>query len=134
VDLTSGGGNVELNKSVICDESNVIGWRNAATGMRQAGLMVMQTTVLAPIEKLVELYYLPLFNLALRLYGNPAKAMVLTQRTFRLAFDFSRTLPVPTNVRAWLFAILFNKFMEGIPRVQRARTGVPVSDPVVERV
>jgi hypothetical protein len=92
----------------------------AETGTRLAGWMVMQTTVLSPIEKLVELYYLPLFNLAMRLYGNPAKAMVLTQRTFRLAFDFSRTFPVPTNVRAWLFAILFNKFMEGIPRVQRA--------------
>jgi len=115
-----GGGKVELNKSVICDESSVIVRRNAANGTRQAGLMVMQTTVLTPIEKLVELYYLPLFNLAMRLYGNPAKAMVLTQRTFRLAFDFSRTLPVPTNARAWLFAILFNKFMEGIPRVQRA--------------
>jgi DNA-directed RNA polymerase specialized sigma24 family protein len=82
--------------------------------------MVMQTTVLAPIEKLVELYYLPLFSLAMLLYGNPAKAMVLTQSTFRLALDFSRTLPVPTNVRAWLFAILFNKFLEGIPRVHRA--------------
>ena len=82
--------------------------------------MAMQTTVLSPIEKLVELYYLPLFNLAVRLYGDPAKAMVLTQRTFRLAFDYSRTLPVPANVRAWLFAILFNKFMEGIPRVCRA--------------
>ena len=82
--------------------------------------MVMQTTVLAPIEKLMELYYIPLFSLAMVLYGNPAKAMVLTQRTFRLAYDFSRTLPVPANVRAWLFAILFNKFMEGIPRVNRA--------------
>jgi DNA-directed RNA polymerase specialized sigma24 family protein len=82
--------------------------------------MVMQTTVLAPIGKLVELYYLPLFSLAMLLCGNPAKAMVLTHGTFRLAFDFSRTLPVPTNVRAWLFAILFNKFMESRPRVRRA--------------
>ena len=79
---------------------------------------MMQTTVLAPIEKLVELYYLPLFGLAMLLCGNPVKAMVLTQSTFRLAFDFSRTLPVPTNVRAWLFAILFNKFLEGIPRIR----------------
>jgi len=83
-------------------------------------MVMMQTTVLAPIGKLVELYYLPLFSLAMLLCGNPAKAMVLTQTTFRLAFDFSRTLPVPTNVRAWLFAILFNKFLEGIPRAHRA--------------
>ena len=80
----------------------------------------MQTTLLEPIEKLMELYYLPLFGLAMLLCGNPAKAMVLTQCTFRLAFDVSRTLPVPTNVRAWLFAILFSKFLEGIPRAQRA--------------
>ena len=80
----------------------------------------MQTTLLVPIEKLMELYYLPLFGVAMLLCGNPAKAMVLTQCTFRLAFDFSRDLPVPANVRAWLFAILFNKFLEGIPRAQRA--------------
>ena len=82
--------------------------------------MVMQTTLLAPIEKLMELYYLPLFGLAMLLCGNPAKAMVLTQCTFRLAFDVSRTLPVPANVRAWLFTILFSKFLEGLPRAQRA--------------
>ena len=82
--------------------------------------MVMQKKVTNSIEKLMELYYPPLFGLAMLLCGNPAKAMMLTQRTFRLAFDFSRTLPVPANVRAWLFAILFNKFMEGIPRSRRA--------------
>ena len=68
----------------------------------------------------MELYYPLLFGLAMLLSGNPAKAMVLTQRTFRLAFDFSRTLPVPANVPAWLSAILFNKFLEGIPRSRRA--------------
>jgi len=83
-------------------------------------LVLMQTTALPPIEKLLELNYPPLFHLALRLCGNPATAMRLTQRTFRLAFDFSRTLPVPTNVRAWLYAILFNKFLEEIPRTRRA--------------
>jgi len=83
--------------------------------------MVMhKKSVSTPIDKLMKLYYPPLFGLAMLLCGNPAKAMVLTQRTFRLAFDFSRTFPVPANVRAWLFAILFNKFMEGIPRIRRA--------------
>ena len=83
--------------------------------------MVMhKKSVSTPIEKLMKLYYSPLFGLAMLLSGNPAKAMMLTQRTFRLAFDFSRTFPVPVNVRAWLFAILFNKFMEGIPRSRRA--------------
>ena len=82
--------------------------------------MVMQKKVTNSIEKLMKLYYPPLFSLAMLLSGNPAKAMVLTQRTFRLAYDFSRTLPIPVNVRAWLFAILFNKFMEGIPHSRRA--------------
>ena len=82
--------------------------------------MVMKTNAMTPIEKLLELYYQPLFRFATRLSGNPAKAMILTQRTFRLAFDFSRTLPVPTNVRAWLFAVMFNKFLEGRAPIRRA--------------
>jgi len=72
------------------------------------------------MDKLVERYYEPLFRLAIRLCGNPAQAMVLTQRTFRLACDFSRTLPVPANVRAWLCAILFNTFLHSRPRTRRA--------------
>jgi DNA-directed RNA polymerase specialized sigma24 family protein len=68
------------------------------------------------IEKLVEDYYLPLFRFAARLCDSPANALILTQRTFRLAFDRSRNLPVPNNRRAWLFAILFAKFLEGRQR------------------
>jgi DNA-directed RNA polymerase specialized sigma24 family protein len=82
--------------------------------------MAMRTTDLSRIEKLVELYYLPLFRFAERLCGSPAGAMVLTQRTFHLAFNLSRTLPVPANVRAWLFAILFHKFLEDRPRIHGA--------------
>ena len=81
--------------------------RGRNIGTKIADLMTMKKpTNLSPVEQLVELYYQPLFHLATRLYGNPVKAMILTQRTFRLAFDFSRTLPVPANARAWLFAIL----------------------------
>ena len=82
--------------------------------------MAMRTNDLSRIEKLVELYYQPLFRFAERLCGSPVGAMVLTQRTFRLAFDFSRTLPVPINNRAWLFAILLNKFLEGRLRSHNA--------------
>jgi len=82
----------------------------------------MQKNTLPPIEKLVELNYPPLFHLAMHLCGNPAKAMELTQRTFRLASYIGRTLPVPKNVRAWLFTILFNNFLESIPRARR--TGI----------
>jgi DNA-directed RNA polymerase specialized sigma24 family protein len=73
----------------------------------------MQTNYLSRIEKLVELYYRPLFRFAKRLCGSPTEAMVLTQRTFRVAFDRSRTLPVPINNGAWFFAILLNTFLEG---------------------
>ena len=73
----------------------------------------MQTNYLSQIEKLVGLYYRPLFRFAKRLCGSTTEAMVLTQRTFRVAFDRSRTLPVPNNNRAWLFAILLNTFLEG---------------------
>ena len=79
----------------------------------------MKTTALSPIQKLLELYYQPLFRFASLLSGDPANAMMLTQSTFRVAFDFSRTLPVPTNVRAWLFAILFSQFLEGRPHISR---------------
>jgi DNA-directed RNA polymerase specialized sigma24 family protein len=82
--------------------------------------MVMRTSNLSRIEKLVELYYLPLFRFAERLCGSPVGAMVLTQRTFRLAFDFSPAMPLPINNRAWLFAILFNKFLEGRLRSHNA--------------
>jgi len=80
----------------------------------------MRTTNLTQIEQLVEEYYLPLFRFAARLCDSPANALILTQRTFRLAFDRSRNLPVPTNRRAWLFAILFSKFLESRPRIRRA--------------
>jgi DNA-directed RNA polymerase specialized sigma24 family protein len=76
----------------------------------------MRKTNPTQIEKLVEDYYQPLFRFAARLCDSPANALVLTQRTFRLAFDRSRHLPVPNNRRAWLFAILFAKFLEGRQR------------------
>jgi DNA-directed RNA polymerase specialized sigma24 family protein len=85
-----------------------------------AGSAAMRTTKPSQIEQLVEQYYLPLFRFAARLCDSPANALILTQRTFRLAFDRSRSLPVPANSRAWLFAILFSKFLEGRSRTRRA--------------
>ncbi len=80
----------------------------------------MRTTDHSQIDLFVELYYLPLFRFAALLCNNPANALILTQRTFRLAHDRSRSLPVPTNVRAWLFTILFSKFLEDRPRIRHA--------------
>lgn len=81
----------------------------------------MQKTEPSRINKLLKLYYRPLFHSALQLCGNPARAMALTQRTFRQAFEFSRSLPVPANRRAWLFTILFDLFLQGqTPQPQQA--------------
>jgi len=80
--------------------------------MRLAGLWAMQTTAQSSIEKLVELYYRPVFRFAARLCGDPVRAMLLTQRTFRAALERSRTLPVPANARAWLYTLVFHKFLE----------------------
>lgn len=71
-----------------------------------------QTTAQSLIEELVELYYRPVFRFAARLCGDPVRAMILTQRTFRVALERSRSLPVPANVRAWLFTLLLHKFLE----------------------
>jgi DNA-directed RNA polymerase specialized sigma24 family protein len=46
--------------------------------------------------------------------------MILTQATFRRAFDQSRQLPVPANMRGWLFSILFRAFLEQRSRARSA--------------
>lgn len=80
----------------------------------------MRTTKPTQIEQLVEDYYQPLFRFAAQLCESPAQALILTQRTFRLAFDRSRSLPAPNNSRAWLFTILFSKYLAERPRIHRA--------------
>jgi DNA-directed RNA polymerase specialized sigma24 family protein len=80
----------------------------------------MRMTNLARIENLLEVYYLQLFRFAERLSGSPTRAMLLTQCTFKLAVERSQHLPVPANVRPWLFTLLFKLFLENRLRLQRA--------------
>jgi hypothetical protein len=99
--------------------------RNASNSCRVVGMWLadsstMQTTNLSQMEKLIELYYQPLFRFAERLCGSPARAMLLTQQTFRQAFNESRGFPVPTNSRTWLYSILFNHFLEDSSNPRRA--------------
>ncbi|MGC3958573.1 MAG: hypothetical protein QM813_11710 [Verrucomicrobiota bacterium] len=75
----------------------------------------MRTINPAQIESRLEIYYLPLFRFAERLCGSPTRAILLTQRTVKLALDRSQNLPVPANVRAWLFTLLFRQFLESRP-------------------
>ena len=74
-------------------------------------MLPMNKTALSRIEKLEELYYQRLFRFANRLCGSPARAMALTQRTFRQAFEYTASLPVPSDSQSWLASILFNQFL-----------------------
>jgi len=76
----------------------------------------MQTAARSTIEQFVECYYLSVFRFATRLCDDPARALALTDRTFRAALERGRSLPVPANVREWLCSILFCKFLETRPR------------------
>lgn len=82
--------------------------------------MDMETPDPYRIEELVKLHYPVLFHFAKRLCGNPTEAMTLTQRTFREAYDATRTSRVSTNSRSWLFGTLLHLFLE-----ERARIHAP---------
>jgi len=83
-------------------------------------LTIVRKTNLPKIDRAIELYYQPLFRFAARLCGSPVRAMILTQATFRRAFEQSRQLPVPANLRGWLFSILFHAFLEERSRARSA--------------
>ena len=52
-----------------------------------------------------------LYGAALRLTRNPADAEDLVQDTYLKAFNASRSFKPGTNLRAWLFTILHNHFL-----------------------
>jgi len=76
----------------------------------------MQTTIAPRANRLIELYYQPLFRFAASLCGRPETALELTQRTFHRALERQANSPAPTNVRQWLFTLLFLEFLEMRPR------------------
>ena len=73
----------------------------------------MQTTLAPRFNQMVEVYYPPLFKFAASLCGNPEAALALTQNTFRVARERSQHVATPSNVRQWLFTLLFLQFLEG---------------------
>jgi len=85
----------------------------------------MRVTNLTQLDNLLEVYYLPLFRFAVRLCGSPTRALELTQRTFKLALDRSQDLPVPKNLRGWLFSILFHDFLETRPHLRLVSRRAP---------
>lgn len=59
-----------------------------------------------------------LFNLALRMTRNEKDAEDLVQETLLRAYRFFHTYEPGTNIRAWLFRILKNNFINRYRRVQ----------------
>ena len=52
-----------------------------------------------------------LYNFALRMTGNPADADDLVQETYLKAYRFWDKYEQGTNIRAWLFRILKNSYI-----------------------
>lgn len=72
-----------------------------------------------------------LYGAALRLTRNPADAEDLVQETYAKAFKGARSFVPGTNLRAWLFTILHNHFLNDR---RRARTNpIEADSDAVER-
>lgn len=84
----------------------------------------MQTTIALRFNQLVEVYYQPVFRFAASLCGSPEAALALTQNTFRVARERADRAAAPSNVRQWLFTLLFLQFLESQP-AEAASRGCP---------
>jgi RNA polymerase sigma-70 factor (ECF subfamily) len=60
-----------------------------------------------------------LYAAAMRMTRNPADAQDLVQETFLKAFAAFRSFRVGTNLRAWLYRILTNTYINGYRKRQR---------------
>lgn len=64
----------------------------------------------------------PIYGAALRLTRNPAEAEDLVQDTFVRAYRFWHTFKQGTSIKAWMFTILRNTFINGYHRQGRRRS------------
>ena len=70
-----------------------------------------------------------LYRSALRMTGNPADAEDIVQDVYLRAFRFQRQFQPGTNIRAWLFKILRNTYINRYRRDARAPSQVGFEDP-----
>ena len=69
-----------------------------------------------------------LYGVGMRLTGNPADAEDLVQETYLKAFRASNQFEPGTNLKAWLFTILHNTFLNTRRRAGRETIGVEADD------
>ena len=61
-----------------------------------------------------------LYSAALRMTRNPADAEDIVKETYEKAFDSRHTFTMGTNLRAWLYRILTNTYINAYRKAQRA--------------
>ena len=69
-----------------------------------------------------------LYGAALRMTRNPADAEDLVQETFLKAFAAFDTFRAGTNLKAWLYRILTNTYINGYRRKQRQPQQAPTEE------
>ena len=69
-----------------------------------------------------------LYNFALRMTNNEADAEDLVQETYLKAYSAFRTFRAGTNLKAWLYRILTNTYINGYRRRQRQPVQAPTEE------
>ncbi|MCW0214621.1 MAG: sigma-70 family RNA polymerase sigma factor, partial [Pseudonocardia sp.] len=69
-----------------------------------------------------------LYGAALRMTRNPADAEDLVQETFLKAYSAFRTFREGTNLKAWLYRILTNTYINGYRKKQRQPLQSPTDE------
>ena len=69
-----------------------------------------------------------LYGAALRMTRNPADAEDLVQETFLKAYSAFRTFRAGTNLKAWLYRILTNTYINGYRKRQRQPLTAPTDE------
>jgi RNA polymerase sigma-70 factor (ECF subfamily) len=106
------------------------GARNKAFEGRSSAMLDLRRTeyTRGEFEQLALKHVDPLFSAALRLTKNDRDAEDLVQDTFLRAYRFFDKFERGTNIKAWLFKILTNTFINRYRRTVKERTIVEGSE------